>query len=308
MRPFLAIDCSSIAYSVFYADGLASLSDSKGVAVGVVYGFLQSIRVLGRTLGTNRMAFCFDHPTSFRKDVFPAYKGKRHKQDDPEVKEAKRIMRQQVDALRTTVLPLLGFKNIYQQEGLEADDLLAQLAIQQPADLLLLVTRDKDLLQCLNSHVWFYDHQLSKCTTPQDVMKKYGVWPDKWAMVKAIGGCSTDEVPGIKGVGEVKAAQHIRGELRYAAKTARSIREGAATIKRNIPLVTLPHARTRPLEVLEDKFSRKGYKKVVADYGMASLMDRDWKEWKALFRGELPHSPALKARVLKRHWGLTDGK
>lgn len=284
MKTWLVIDVSYMCHRAFH---MAKDLSWKGKATGVVFGFLKSISFLKDEFQTDRIAFCFDHPHNRRKDVFPPYKKKRNTiERTPEEQEAYKGLQIQISELRQRYLPLIGFKNIFCANGYESDDVMAAMAKYVAADHeLILVTADQDLYQCLGSQISIYSPHKRLLLGGGWFEGQYKIRPWQWAQVKAIAGCSSDEVPGIKGVGEITALRYLRGELKptSAAYLAIRSREGRAIVRRNRPLVELPYQGC-PIPVLQDdEVSTKGWKEVCQLLGMKTIAGRPPVATKKLF-------------------------
>lgn len=165
----------------------------KGKPTGVIFGFLQQLLQISQALQSTRFVFCWDSPKSKRKEMFPAYKRKRHTKpltDEQQKEEA--YVRLQFKALRRDILPRIGFRNVWRFSGYEADDLMAHIAhaVLTPV---VLVTADEDMYQVLSPTVSMW--RRGSLYTVQDFVKEYSLQPHDWKHVRAIGGCPTDEVP-----------------------------------------------------------------------------------------------------------------
>ena len=243
----ILVDGSSVAYGAFHAIGHLGLDGRK---TGVIYGFLNKLLLIADTFKTNDFIICWDAGVSFRHHAYPHYKErrwqKRQEASEEDKKERESLLWQMVQ-LNHDIMPNLGFKNNFIQLNFEADDLLAFLVNKyHKKKRLIMVTTDADMFQCLDKcDIWFPTKK--KLFTKEDMIKKYGTPPDKWAMAKAIGGCSGDGVAGIVGVSDPKnpkskVHKYLRGELNKGVILDRiESREGQDIIKRNLPLVKLPY-------------------------------------------------------------------
>lgn len=253
------------------------------IKTGVVFGFLRTVVDLQNQFGTDEVAFCFDLGEPKRKQMLECYKQRRHRhgeQTDDEAR-ARTHMRIQVDKLRSDYLPTIGYRNIYAQEGYEADDLIANLLEQiEDEDEAIIVSADGDLLQLLRHNVMIYNPQRHKSAygyngiiTFQAFSRVHGIEPGLWAKVKALAGCHTDQVPGIPGVGEKTALKYIRGELKPKSVAYKAIYSatGRQTLIRNRSLVKLPlfGVKTAPLQF--DAISKEGWESVCEQLGLKSL-------------------------------------
>jgi len=306
------IDTSHLAYAALYSVGDLAIGD---VATGVLFQFLSRILQVGCKYKTNSILFAFDTPTSsgVRRKFYPDYKVKRGaKHDDPEKQVAIASMYQQLDMLRTEILPQLGFTNIYRVDGFESDDIIASLVgVDIPnagarlplgvndTDKFCIVSNDGDLYQVLgkNNRVFMLNLASQKTYTHKDFVEEYGIDPVQWSLVKSIAGCNTDEVEGIAGVGETTAVKFIKKELPTHHKTYTAITNGTDIINRNTYLVRLPH-RDFPWDMLEVKsnvFNGRGsyFKEMCNTYGFHTFLSPEaLSEWKQLFTGKFVGMPS----------------
>jgi len=264
----LVLDVHLLCHRAFHT--MKNLS-WEGKSTGVIFGFLKTLNFLRDELQTDRVAFCFEHPHLFRKDIYPAYKERRASQRSPEEKMARKQLSRQISRLRDQYLPMIGFKNIFCFHGYESDDLMARIALNEPD--VILVTSDSDLFQCLRSDVMIYSPSAGRILNEAWFRKKYGLHPHYWARVKAIAGCATDEVKGIPRIGELTALKFLRGELKESSAAYKAIdsARGQAIALRNMRLVRLPYEDCPVPIIQRDKLSRKGWEKVCDMLGMKSL-------------------------------------
>ncbi|MCX5665605.1 MAG: DNA polymerase I [Candidatus Omnitrophica bacterium] len=202
-RLFL-IDGNSFCYRAFYA--IRSLSNSKGQPTNAVYGFNSMLGKIIKDEKPDMLAVAFDlkGPT-FRHKKFDEYKIHRKPMPDDLVSQMSYI-KQLVQALN---IPL------YEMQGYEADDLLATLAKKaEDKDIeTFIVTGDKDALQLVDSHIKVYStHKEGLIYDAHKVKEIYGVGPDKVTDIMALMGDATDNIPGVKGIGE-KSAIELIGEF-----------------------------------------------------------------------------------------------
>jgi hypothetical protein len=180
------------------------------------------------------------------------------------------MVRKQVKLLREDYLKQIGFKNILYQEGFEADDVIAKVIVDRPKRDFIIVSSDQDLYQLIGKYVKVYSPKKQELITEESFRKKFGCGPGVWAQVKAMAGCSTDNIKGIPGVGEKTAIKFICGALNKG-KTFDKIILGNKTTRRNISLVTLPYPGIEPFVLLKDSVSPEGWQSLVSRLGFASL-------------------------------------
>ncbi len=194
-RTLFLIDGSSYIYRAYYA--IRHLSNSKGMATNAIYGFTNMLLKVMRDLGPDRLAVIFDSkgPT-FRKEIYPEYKANRAEMPEdlvPQIPYIKKI----VHALNLPGIELAGY---------EADDIIATLAKKFAGQgmEITVVTGDKDLMQIVNEHVRLLDTMKDKVTGPEEVVARFG-GADKVIEVQALAGDSSDNIPGVPGIGEKTA-------------------------------------------------------------------------------------------------------
>jgi len=181
----------------------------------------------------------------------------------------------------------MGFTNCFIQKGFEADDLIAKIA-QTTLLNKIIVSADEDYYQCLSPSLRIWNPSRKKMMTKSMFLDAYKIQPKQWAMVKQIAGCNSDQVPGVRGVGEVFAVRFIRKTLPPHTQAYKSIMANQAIIKRNAVLVTLPFPGTKPLQIVPTTFKRKGFKRVCEQYGFHSFLQPErYNAWKELMSGGL---------------------
>ncbi len=200
---FFLIDAHGFLHRNYHA--LPKLSTSFGQEVGALYGFLRWLIKMLREQNPAYVAVCFDSPggCARRKTLLPSYKANRKKPDDALIS--------QLDLARELV-ETLGLRVVAQQ-GIEADDLMAFLALNAAKQQVpsVLVTSDKDVYQFLNEyiHIWPSGGK-DGFKGPEAAKEKFGVevpfLPDYFSIV----GDAADNIPGIKGVGPKSAVDLIQ--------------------------------------------------------------------------------------------------
>lgn len=284
----LIIDSSHILYQAIYS-GMPELEYGLQ-KTHVVFSFISKILALAYRFQTNRFIFCFDHKLNKRKKVYPQYKEKRNKKDKtPEEREMFRMAFEQLNELREVVLPSLGFRNIFQRAGYEADDLASSIVMNGDGDYIQ-VTSDEDYFQLLD-YCSIYNSKTEKVYAKKDFVEEYGINPDQWYLCKAGAGCISDNVHGIDGVGIKTYIKFLKNELKPASKKYQSIvsEEGKSIFERNLPLVKLPYEGTGTFKLREEKFRSVDFIEMVEKYGFRSFMNGSksgLNKWNEIFVGE----------------------
>ena len=196
------IDGNSILFRAYY--GVHSrLTRSDGTPTGAVYGFFNMVLPLLASAKTNDAFVCvFDASrTSFRQDIYPAYKANRQETPADLIAQSY-LVREGVAAMGVPVLCI---------PGVEADDVIATLARENCTihDATRVITSDKDLMQLVSDCVFLYDGMKEKEIRAPQVLEKFGVRPDQVIDVQSLMGDSSDNVPGVPGIGPKKAAELI---------------------------------------------------------------------------------------------------
>lgn len=198
----LVIDGNSIANRAFY--GIRLLSTKDGRYTNAIVGFLNILQKLKEMSNADHIAVAFDvHAPTFRHQQYEAYKAGR--------KGMPEELRQQMPVLKN-VLSLMGY-HIVEKEGYEADDILGTLSRAAMAAGLpcYIATGDRDALQLVTDTVTVLlastkaGHPETQVFTPQAVKEKYGMPPARLIDLKALMGDSSDNIPGVAGVGEKTA-------------------------------------------------------------------------------------------------------
>ncbi|MDS4042126.1 MAG: DNA polymerase I, partial [Candidatus Competibacter sp.] len=200
-KPLLLVDGSSWLHRAFNA--LPALSTKTGEPTGALYGVLNMLRRLLADYQPDYLAVVFDAPgKTFRHEQYAAYKAHRPPLDPQLI--------QQIEPLHTCIramgLPLL------QVAGVEADDVIGTLTQQATARGLpvLIVSGDKDLAQLVDEQVRMLDTMKNVVTDIAGVEQKFGVPPALIVDWLALVGDSSDNIPGVSGVGPVTAAKWLR--------------------------------------------------------------------------------------------------
>lgn len=284
---WVLIDVSFLTHRARYA---MKDMEPEDFPTGLLFNFFEQFKTIcnHHQIQSNKVVLFFDSRKSHRKRFFPDYKKKRVEDRTPEEVEQCRAMYVQQDLLRTAMIPNMGIQ-ILRQTGLESDDLMAIAAQQIEADdKALIVTSDQDLLQCVTENVHWFDPNRDNYLSPSGVFEKKGVRPKEFAEVKAIGGCNSDEVPGVPRVGEATAVKYLKGDLPKHHKTYKSIvsPEGQAIIERNRKLVYLPHEKTKPVTLIAPAYNPDKFFEDCKKYGLIPyLKGPRHEEWKQFFDG-----------------------
>lgn len=206
-KKLVVIDGKSVFYRGYYA--MPNLSTKDGTPTGGVFGFASMALEILRKLKPDYVAVAWDKPkTNIRRrvELYPAYKGNR--------KPAPPDFYEQIPLLHE-LLAAFGWP-LYELDDYEADDIMGTLALQADAKDIdtLLVTSDLDLLQVVNGHTKVYALKKGlsniELFSPESFRAKYGIDVHQFLDLKALKGDSSDNIPGVPGVGEKTAIQLLQ--------------------------------------------------------------------------------------------------
>ncbi len=217
-EPVYLVDGSGYIFRAFY--GLPPMTNPEGVPVNAVFGFSKMLAKLLSDAGTRRFAVIFDSSrVSFRNDIYPDYKANRSDPPEELVPQFD-LIREATRAFNVPCIELPGF---------EADDLIATFArmAREEGHEVVIVSSDKDLMQLVNDGVSMLDPAKNLTVGRAEVIERFGVGPENVIDVQALAGDSTDNVPGVPGIGIKTAAELIRtyGDLDTLLERAEEIRQ-----------------------------------------------------------------------------------
>ena len=201
----ILIDGHSLAFRAFHALPL-DMAAPSGELTNAVFGFTSMLLNVLRDQAPEYVAVAFDVGKTFRHEMYDAYKGHRERMPDE--------LRSQVERIKQ-VVETLNIP-IFTAEGFEADDVLATLARQAEAQGVasLIVTGDRDILQMVDERISVLTSGRRFSDTivydPAAVQEKYGLRPDQLVDLKALLGDKSDNIPGVKGIGEKGATDLLQ--------------------------------------------------------------------------------------------------
>jgi DNA polymerase I len=217
-RHVYLVDGSGYIFRAFHA--LPPMTRPDGTPVNAVYGFTSMLLKLREETDADCIVVVFDSARlNFRNEIYADYKA--HRPEAPEE------LVPQFPLIREATTAL-GLPSI-EQNGFEADDLIAtyaRLGAKQGAEVTI-VSSDKDLMQLVGGRVAMFDPVKARKIGPDEVREKFGVGPDKVVEVQALAGDSTDNVPGVPGIGIKTAAELINqyGDLETLLARASEIKQ-----------------------------------------------------------------------------------
>lgn len=220
------VDGSGYIFRAFHA--LPPLTRPDGLQIGAVLGFTNMLIKLLREKNPDYLVVVFDAAReNYRNKIYPAYKANRL-ETPPELIPQFSLIRKACEAFDVAHI---------EKEGYEADDLIATYAHSQDGDVTI-VSSDKDLMQLVGGAVRMFDPIKNRMIGVEEVKEKFGVSPEQVVDVQALAGDSTDNVPGVPGIGIKTAAELIQtyGTLENLLENLEDIKQPKRreTLKANI--------------------------------------------------------------------------
>ncbi len=196
------LDGSSYIYRAYY--GIRDLATSGGLRTNAVFGFTKMLLGLLQENRPDYLAVVFDRPReeTFRRKIYPGYKANRDAMPEDLASQIPYIRR----VLKALNIPAL------EAPGFEADDVIATLAHRYAAEgtKVTVVTGDKDLMQIVGDGIDLLDTMKDKRSGPRDVLDRFGVPPALVPDVLGLAGDTSDNIPGVPGIGEKTAAELVQ--------------------------------------------------------------------------------------------------
>lgn len=220
-KTLLLIDGSNLAFRMFFALEMSNLRNAAGVPTWAVYGTLKALFDTIEKTQPTAIAVAFDLPQpSFRHELFDDYKANRPDEMPEELKQQWPVI---IDLFKHLHIPVL------QEPGFEADDLIGIMAhkARQHDYKTVILSGDKDLYQLINPDTTMAVPQRGgglKIVDEAEVFEQMGVRPDQVPDYKGIAGDSSDNIPGVRGLGP-KAASKLLGEYGTLEKIYENIEE-----------------------------------------------------------------------------------
>ncbi|MEW9110219.1 MAG: DNA polymerase I [Cytobacillus gottheilii] len=277
------IDGNSIAYRAFFA--LPLLNNDKGVHTNAIYGFTMMLTRILEDEKPSHILVAFDAgKTTFRHQTFSEYKGGRQK-TPPELSEQFPFIRELLDRYSISR---------YELENYEADDIIGTLSLQAEKEgfEVKVISGDKDLTQLSseNTTVAITKKGITEIEeyTPAHIEEKYGITADRIIDMKGLMGDSSDNIPGVPGVGEKTALKLLKefGTLEDLLKSIDQVsgaklkekleqHKDQAIMSKQLATIT----REAPVEVSLQDLHYKGYeldqvKSLYKELGFNSLLDK----------------------------------
>ena len=217
-RSLTLVDGSGFIFRAYYA--LPPLTRKDGTPINAVMGYCNMIWRLIAETKTDSLAVIFDTASkTFRNEIYKEYKANRSEAPEDLVPQFS-LIREATKAFNIPYIELAGY---------EADDIIATYASQASSEgwKVDIISSDKDLMQLVKDNVKMIDPMKMITIDKEQVFKKFGVYPDRVIDVQALAGDSTDNIPGVPGIGIKTAAELINhyGDLESLLTRAHEIKQ-----------------------------------------------------------------------------------
>lgn len=203
MEKFVIIDGNSVLYREFFALPV-TMKNGKGMPTNAIYGFCNQLFKIIKDYKPTHIAVSFDVSRhTFRNDLFDGYKATRKPMPDE--------LRVQLEPLKQ-LLTLMGIRYI-QKEGLEGDDIVGTLSKKFSVPTII-ITGDRDTFQLIDDTTVVYLNKKGltdvRVMDTTAMLTDYGVTPDEFVYVKSLAGDTSDNIPGVRGIGEKTALELVK--------------------------------------------------------------------------------------------------
>jgi DNA polymerase-1 len=270
---FLILDGHSLAYRAFHGLPVENFATSSGQHTNAVYGFVSMLVNVLKDRKPSHLVVAFDvSRKTFRSERYPEYKATRAK-TPPEFKGQVELIKQVLEALNIAVV---------EADGFEADDILATLAksCEFPVSI---ISGDRDSFQLVDDRVTILYPRKGMSDlvlmTPESVFEKYGVTPKQYRTLAALVGETSDNLPGVPGVGPKTAAKWIAeyGELEkiiaisdsIAGKVGEALRANLEQVQLNFELNRL--VENAPVDTNITAYAKRDYDSGVVHAALDAL-------------------------------------
>lgn len=286
-KKLYVMDASWFIRKAYHA--VPPLSGPDGTPTNAISGYVSALQKLLKTENPPYLAIAHDvSREGFRREIYPEYKANRSATPDD--------LRPQLPIIRD-IIEAYGIKQ-FAIEGFEADDIVATLSTRFEAEgfEIVMVANDKDLKQLLTDKVVMFEPSSGRMTTVETLKEKLGVTPDQFIDVQALQGDTSDNIPGVPGIGEKTAAQLVaefgdlegilsnidqisgkkrKENLTIYADQARMSRK-LVTLRRDVPLEIsaddlIPAGPN--IEKLTSLFTRLGMEKAIKEMNAQQIPD-----------------------------------
>lgn len=199
-KKIFLIDGHALCYRSFY--GISSLTNSKGQPTNAVYGFVSTMLKILKQYAPSHMAVCFDTgKKTLRQEKFEEYKIQRPSMPEDLISQLP-VIKEVIKAYRIPV---------FEKDGYEADDVIATIVrkLGKSVGKIVIASDDKDMYQLVNDEVAMYSFRQDKILGVEESRERFGIEPSRITDYIALCGDTSDNIPGVDGIGEVTARNLI---------------------------------------------------------------------------------------------------
>ncbi|MFL2819103.1 MAG: DNA polymerase I [Candidatus Puniceispirillales bacterium] len=284
----ILVDGSGYIFRAYYA--LPPMSNSKGVPINAVYGFTNMMIKLIEDFNPKNICVLFDFGReTFRNKIYSEYKANRTSPPEDLIPQFDLIK----EASRSIGLPTI------EMEGFEADDLIATFVNKAKSEKkeIIVVSSDKDLMQLVKPNVLMLDPMKNSWIDEDKVREKFGVQPHKVIDVQALAGDSSDNIPGVPGIGLKTAAdlinefgnledllsrsheikQNKRRENLIEFKNLALVSKELVTLKNDVPIdITLDELKfdfSRNRDIFIEFLKKHSFKRILEKVNNETVLD-----------------------------------
>jgi len=291
------IDANSVIYRAFFA--IRNLSTSYGQPTGAILGFVNALNKILKSNQPDYLAICFDvSKDTFRKKEFSDYKINRPPMPDGLVSQFP-IIKEIISSYKFSCL---------EKEGFEADDVIATIVekFKNKELEIVIVSSDKDILQLVGNAVFVlnpYKEDEGLTYDEKAVSERFGVQPDRISDILSLMGDASDNIPGVRGIGEKTAIELVKqfGSVEDLIKNIEEIKQEKLrqTIQDNIAQITLSKRLAQLKKDVPVDFDLKDLKIRKADYNSLFKIFKQL-EFKSLMKSlPIDDSPQEKTKCTK---------
>jgi len=301
MKRITVLDVSSLLHASKHAIGKKKKLSHGQQYTFVIFGFLFKLRSVLIHSRPDIVVFALDSTSSIRKDkLYRQYKGNRDdSKKTEEQKQLDALSRPQFRVVKEEIIPRLGYKNIFETEGFEADDIIGSICKKYKDCEICIVSSDSDMYQLITPSIVVMNPKDYRYMNMFSFTGKYGLeHPRLWKRVKVFGGCKSDNVKGIiipkdnkpkklkpgqiekpkktRRIGEISAINYLKGKLKPTSTFYKAFSHpmNKKLINLNKNLVILPLFGTPEFKIVEDNnLSRQALIEICHKFGFKSILE-----------------------------------
>ena len=288
MKNILLVDTSALLHKSKHT--LSGKLSYKDADTGILYGFLSQFGKLCNKYQTNNVVFALDSKKSKRKAIYPEYRNKRNDNKTETEISFDKYCYERFDETIEIIRDRLGFPNVWEESGYEADDIIATFikSEEEFAKRSIIVSSDNDYFQLLHLCKGMHTSKDSLYTA-RLFMGEWGINPKDWVKVKKIAGCSGDNVKSVPRVRYKTAVNYLKGTCTDKIRDLIESEEMRPVKKLSGRLTKLPFDDKILLpDFIEPKLDFDVFLQMCSEFGFNSIIsDSDrYRMWERIFNGK----------------------